>query len=71
MKAIRITKENKNKLEAQFQIDEGFLEYSSGLLLIADFGAETYHSILTPGAFNERYKVVKNLENGYVEIVVK
>lgn len=71
MKAVRITKDNKSKLEAQFQTDEGFLEYSSGMLLIADFGAETYHSILTPAAFNERYKAVKNLENGYLEIVPK
>lgn len=71
MKAVRINKDNKRKLAIQFQKDEDFLEHSSGMLLIADFGATTYHSILTPKAFNERYKVVKNLENSYVEIVPK
>ena len=71
MKAVRVTKDNKSRLEAQYQLDEGFLEFSSGLLLIADFGSETYHSLLTPSFFNTRYKVIKNLENGYVEIIPK
>jgi len=71
MKAVKITKDNKSKLEAQYQMDKGFLDLSSGLLLIADFGAENYHSILTPKAFNDRYKVIKNLENDYVEITTK
>jgi hypothetical protein len=71
MKFIRINKTNKGKLEQQYNLEPGYLELSSGMLLTADFGGERYHSILTPAAFAAMYKVVKKLDNGYYEIVPK
>ncbi len=68
MKAVKITKENKTRLTDQYQLDEGFLEYASGLYLVAGFGDSTYEGLLTPAAFDARYVAVRVLDNGFYEI---
>lgn len=71
MKAIKITKENKTQLTDQYSLDEGFLDYASGLYLVAGFGDSTYEGLLTPASFTERYSVIRKLDNGFYEIIPK
>lgn len=73
MKAIKITSENKTKLEQQFHLDEGFLEFCSGLYVVAGFGDETlYEGIFTKSGYEARFtETGKKLNNGYVEVVAK
>lgn len=71
MKAIRITKENRNAVTDQFGLDSGFLDYSSGLYLVARFGHSMHEGLLTKKGFAERYTITGELANGFVEIVPK
>lgn len=71
LKAIRITKENKQNLESQYNMPEDFLEYSSGLYLLAEFGDTQYKALLTKGAINLNYDFGKPLQNGFVEVTRK
>lgn len=70
MKAIRITKENRNAVTDQFGLDSGYLDYSSGLYLVAKFGHTMHEGLLTKKSFAEKYdETGKTLDNGFVEIV--
>ena len=72
MKAIRITKENHNAITNQFGLDSGYLDYSSGLWVVAKFGHTMHEGLLTKKNFAELYtETGKILDNGYVEIVPK
>lgn len=72
MKAIRISKENRNAVADQFGLDSGYLDYSSGLYLVAKFGHTMHEGLLTKKLFNEKYtETGKTLANGYIEIVPK
>ena len=72
MKAIRINKDNKQKLEEQYTMDEGTLELSSGLYLVAGFGDKQYEGLLTKAALEDRFWVTgRPLDNGYFEVFPK
>jgi hypothetical protein len=70
MKAIRITKDNKKKLEQDYDMDPGELELNSGMWLVTDFGSKQY-SILTPARFAIYYDNIKGIGNGYVQVTPK
>lgn len=67
-KAIRITKDNKGRLEHDYNMDKGDLDLSSGMYLISDFGSDKAHVILTPARYRMYYTEGKELNNGYVEV---
>jgi hypothetical protein len=71
LKAIRINKNNKRDLEAQYSMAQDFLELSSGLYLIAGFGDTQYKAILTKTGLEANYVTGKELQNGYFEITRK
>ena len=73
MKAIKVTKENKTRLETQYSLDQGFLEFSSGLYLVANFGDHAiYEGLFTKTAYETRFvETGKKLNNGYVEVLPK
>ncbi len=72
LKAVKITKNNKPELEAQYSMSEDFLEYSSGLYLVAGFGDTQYHGILTRVGLHAQFNVTGNeLANGFFEITKK
>lgn len=69
LKAVKITKNNKQELEAQFSLSEDYLEYSSGLYLVAGFGDTQHTAILTRTGLHSLYNVTGNeLLNGFFEI---
>jgi len=68
-KAIRINKTNKKSLESQFGMSDDFLEFSSGLYIIAEFGDQQYHSILTNAGLEANYtRTGRQLANGFFEL---
>lgn len=73
MKAIRVDKDNKARLENQFQLDENFLEFSSGLFLVSGFGENAmYEGLFTKVGYTSRFEETgKQLNNGFVEVVKK
>jgi len=72
MKAIRITKDNKAKLEAQFHMDQGELELSSGMYLVAGDGNSQYEGVLKPAALSDKYfRTGKKLANDWIELMPK
>jgi hypothetical protein len=72
MKAIRVTKENKNKLEAQFEMDEDYLELSSGLYLVAGDGNSQIEGLLKPSQLTEHYfRTGRKLANEWFELMPK
>lgn len=72
MKAIRITKENKASLEAQYNMSEGDLDLSSGLYLVAGDGNSMTEGLLTKAVLENRYlRTGKQLNNGYFEVLPK
>jgi hypothetical protein len=71
LKAVKIDKQNKATLESQYNMDRGFLEYSSGLYLLAEFGATQYLGIFTKVGLETRYVVGKKLDNGFFEVEKK
>jgi len=72
MKAIKITKGNKAELTATYELSEGFLDYSSGLFLVAGFGNKQYEGLFTPAAFSVLFtRTGKELKNGFFEVEKK
>lgn len=71
LKAIRIDNSNKQTLEAQYSMSRDFLEYSSGLYLIAEFGDTQYKGILTKTGLDLNYVIGKDLKNGFFEVIKK
>jgi hypothetical protein len=71
MKAIRITKENKAQLTNQYEMDEGFLDLSSGLYLVAGFGDHAIEGLLTKAIFDTLYTTGSKLRNGFFEVAKK
>jgi hypothetical protein len=72
LKAVKITKNNKQELEAQYSMSEDFLEYSSGLYLVAGFGDTQHLGILTRTGLHGLYDVTGNeLANGFFEVIKK
>jgi hypothetical protein len=69
-KAVKVTKENKNHLVDQYNLDEDYLDDMLGMWLVADFGeSEAIHGLLLDKGFNELFEVTDaKLANGYVEI---
>jgi len=70
-KAVRITKENKSVLEAQYSMADKFLEYSSGLFIVSEFGDRQYQSILTKAGLEANFVRGKDLQNGFFELEKK
>jgi hypothetical protein len=70
-KAIRITKDNKAGLEARYEMPLNFLEFSSGLYIISEFGDRQYQAILTKVGLNARFNIGKDLKNGFFELEQK
>lgn len=69
MKAIRITSANKSALEVQYNLEEGYLELSSGLYLVAGDGNAQVEGLLTPGALAAEYlRTGRKLNNEYFEV---
>lgn len=50
---------------------EDFLEFSSGLYVVAEFGDTQYQSILTKASLERNYIVGKELSNGFIELEKK
>lgn len=72
LKAVKITKNNKQELEAQYQMPEDVLEYSSGLYLVAGFGDTQHQGILTRTGLHDQFDITGNeLLNGFFEITKK
>jgi hypothetical protein len=73
MKAIKITKENKARLEIQYNLDTGYLEFSSGLYLVSLFGENAmYEGLFTTLGYKTRFEETgKKLKNDYVEVTPK
>lgn len=72
MKAIRITKENKDRLEAQYNMEEGYLELSSGMFVVAGDGNRQLEGILTPGDLAAYYyRTGRKLNNDFFEVFPK
>jgi hypothetical protein len=67
-KAVKITRENKAGLEARYQMATHFLEFSSGLYIVSEFGDSQYQSILTRKGLEANFIIGKDLKNGYFEI---
>lgn len=70
-KAIKITKDNKRTLEAQFGMAHDYLEFSSGLFVVAGFGDSQYHAILTKAGLEANFIRGKELLNGFFELEKK
>jgi len=70
-KAVRVTKDNKHVLEAQYSMSHNFLEYSSGLFVVSEFGDRQYQSILTKAGLEANFVRGKDLQNGFFEIEKK
>lgn len=70
-KAIRITSLNKNSLEAQYEMDKGYLELSSGMYLVSDFGESKSFIVLTPARYKMQYNEVGEIKNGYTNVMPK
>lgn len=68
MKAIRITSANKNELEIQYEMDKGYLELSSGLYLVSDFGESKSFEVVTPARYRMFYRETGEIKNGYVQV---
>lgn len=68
LKAVKITKDNKSTLESQYGMSEDFLEYSSGLYLIAGFGNTQYEALLTKTALEANFIRGAVLRNGFFEL---
>lgn len=72
MKSIRISNGNKNTLETQYNMEKGYLEYSSGLYLIANMsGTRTVDALLTRGAYQASYFETEPLTDGYMAVSPK
>lgn len=70
-KAIKINKNNKKELEAKYGMSDDYLEYSSGLYLVAEFAATQYHAVLTKTGLEANFTRGKDLDNGFFEIAMK
>lgn len=70
-KAIRITKDNKSSLEGQYNMAKDFLEFSSGLYVVAEFGDRQYQYILTKAGLEKNFIIGKELKNGFFELETK
>ena len=70
MKAIRITSENKSKLEVQYDMGEGYLDLSSGLYIVAGDGNAQFEGVLTQKKLTENfYRTGKKLANDFFEVM--
>lgn len=67
-KAIKITKDNKHALELKHDMPKDFLEFSSGLYIVSEFGDKQYQAILTKVGLTSRFDLGKELKNGYIEL---
>jgi len=69
-KAVKVTKENKNHLVDQYNLDEDYLDDMIGMWLVADFGeSEAIHGLLMDKGLNELFDITDaKLDNGYVEV---
>lgn len=70
-KAIKVTKENKHALEIQHDMPVDFLEFSSGLYVVSEFGDKQYQAILTKVGLVSRFDLGPELKNGYIELIEK
>jgi hypothetical protein len=68
MKAIRITKDNKQKLEQDYDMDPGDLDLNSGMWLVTDFGESKANSVVTPARFAMQYDQKGPIKNGYISV---
>lgn len=69
MKAVRITKDNKQLLEDVYEMSEGTLDLSSGLYLIAGFGNRQHEGLLTNAELNAKFFITgKKLLNDFFEV---
>lgn len=70
MKAIVVTKDNKEQLTMQYNLDDGYLDDAAGLTLVAGFAEEAvYHGLFTKTALHASFTVTgKELNNGYFEV---
>jgi len=73
MKAIKVTKDNKSRLEMQYGLDTDYLEFSSGLYLVSNFGEDAiYEGLFTKANYEARFTETGNkLNNDYVEVTPK
>lgn len=68
-KAIKVTKDNKNRLVTQYNLDEDYLDDMLGMWLVADFGeSEAIHGLLMDKGLNELFTTEAKLDNDYIEI---
>lgn len=75
MKAVRITSDNKQKLEDRYKMSAGTLDLASGLYLVAGFGDTQYEGLLTKSALITKFFMtgVKLDKDGiaFIEVVKK
>lgn len=71
MKAIRITKDNKARLEQDYGMDKGELDISGGMYLLSEFGKDKAHFFLTPARFKMLYDEKSPLKNGFTAVALK
>lgn len=71
MKAIRVNKENKARLEQDYEMDKGELDISGGMWLLTEFGKDKAHFFLTPARFKMLYDDKGPLQNGYRAVILK
>lgn len=70
MKALKITRENKKQLEADYNLEPGYLQLSSGLYLISELGeTPSFVGLATRGALNNEYEKTSNVsKTGWIEV---
>lgn len=70
MKAIQLTKQNRNMVAQRYQIPEGDIEAELpiGYWVLAEYGAEHYEGIVSTFWFNQEFDVIGELKNGFVEV---
>lgn len=73
LKAIVITKQNREKLAMQYERHDDPYEGYEGLILVADFGENAQPlGMLNQTAFDKSFeRTGKDLQNGYFEVIDK
>ena len=73
-KAIKITKENRVRLEVDYNYEEGYLVDSIGKFILAEFGEDAvpFATVVSTKKLEEDYaETGKILRNGYFEVMAR
>lgn len=68
-KAIKITKDNRSRLEGDYGLEEGELLTGLGYNMIVQFGSTAVDGYLTDFQLSRQFIILEPLENGWTEVV--